>query len=170
MIVRNWMKFPVHTLKPHDSVAHARALLADYRINQIPVVRDKKLVGIVTDRDLRDAPEALAVSAEAAGADRQVVLPDPAEIHVESVMTPNVVVLTPEDTVEHAAQLMVNDRIGGIPIIEEKRLVAILTRTDVLQAFLSRSRNIEGSRHRRAGQASRKSADQKSKPARHLGR
>jgi acetoin utilization protein AcuB len=50
------------------------------------------------------------------------------------------VTLSPDDTVEQAAQLMVNDRIGGIPIVEENRLVAMLTRTDVLQAFLSLSR------------------------------
>jgi CBS domain-containing protein len=49
------MKFVVHTVKPHDSVAHARALLEEHRINQLPVLFDNHLVGIVTDRDLRDA-------------------------------------------------------------------------------------------------------------------
>jgi acetoin utilization protein AcuB len=169
LTILNWMSFPVHTVKPRDSVAHARALLADYRINQLPVVRDDELVGIVTDRDLRDAPETLAISSQPIGTDTPAVLPDPAEIHIEDNMTATVVVLRPEDTVERAAQLMVNDRIGGIPIVEGKRLVGILTRTDVLQAFLSLSRpsNVGESRHQRARGTSRKVAHQESKPARH---
>src|SRR5262249_18621987 len=128
------MKSPVHAVKPHDSVAHARTLLAEHRINQVPVVRDDKLVGIVTDRDLRDAPETEAIAAAAMAENKPALLPDPAEIRVEEIMTSTVVALSPEDTVERAAELMVNDRIGGIPIVEEGRLVAILTRTDVLLA------------------------------------
>jgi acetoin utilization protein AcuB len=134
------MKFPVHIVKPHDSVAHAREILANYRINQLPVVRDEKLVGIVTDRDLRDAPEAFAISSQPIGADAPVILPNPSEITVESVMTVSLVTLSPEDTVERAAQLMILDHIGGVPIVEKDRLIAILTRTDVLQAFLSSRR------------------------------
>jgi len=131
------MKLPVHTVKPHDSVVKARALLAEHRINQLPVVQDEKLVGIVTDRDLRDAPETFAISSQPVGTDTPAVLPNPAEIYVEDVMTVSLVTLSPDDTVEQAAQSMVNDRIGSIPIVEEKRLVAMLTRTDVLRAFLS---------------------------------
>jgi acetoin utilization protein AcuB len=137
MKIRNWMKLPMHTVKPHDSVAQARSLLAEHRINQLPVVQDEKLVGIITDRDLRDAPETFAISSQAVGTDAPAVLPNPAEIYVADVMTVSLVTLSPEDTVEQAAQLMVNDRIGSIPIVEENRLVAMLTRTDVLRAFLS---------------------------------
>ena len=131
------MKLPVRTVKPHDSVAQARALLAEHRINQLPVVQDQKLVGIVTDRDLRDAPETFAISSRSTGTDTPAILPNPGEIYVEDVMTVGLVTLSPDDTVEQAAQLMVNDRIGSIPIVEENRLVAMLTRTDVLRAFLS---------------------------------
>ena len=48
------MKYPVVTVTPRDSVRHARGLLEKHRINQLPVVTDGRLVGIVTDRDLRD--------------------------------------------------------------------------------------------------------------------
>jgi CBS-domain-containing membrane protein len=54
-------------IKPHDSVAHARALLEEHRINQPPVLLDNHLVGIVTDRDLRDAPTAVKVGPADAG-------------------------------------------------------------------------------------------------------
>lgn len=165
--IQNWMKFPVHTVMPKDSVAHARALLADYRINQLLVVSEEKLVGIVTDRDLRDAPETFAIALQPIGTDAPAVLPDPAEIHVENVMTANLVTLTPENTVEQAATLMVNDRIGCVPIVEANSLVAVLSRTDVLKAFLSLSREIDESRPQRATRTSKRSADRKSKTPRH---
>jgi CBS domain-containing protein len=50
--IKDWMNTPVHTVKPRDSVAHARSLLERHRINQLPVVVDGAVVGIVTDRDL----------------------------------------------------------------------------------------------------------------------
>jgi acetoin utilization protein AcuB len=164
LLVQKWMKFPVHTVKPHDSVAHARELLANYRINQLPVVWDGKLIGIVTDRDLRDAPEIFAISSQSIGADTPPVLPDPSEIHIESVMTVSLVTLSPEDTVERAAQLMVRDRIGGLPIVDKDRLVAILTRTDVLQAFLSSPRRHNKASSREPSEQKRGKKGQKSTP------
>ena len=55
MLVKEWMSRSLHVVKPHDSVRHAREILEQYRINQLPVVQRDRLVGIVTDRDLRDA-------------------------------------------------------------------------------------------------------------------
>ena len=55
MDVSRWMTKSVLTIKPHDTLRHARERLAKYRINQLPVVVNDKLVGIVTDRDIRDA-------------------------------------------------------------------------------------------------------------------
>ena len=55
MEVRNWMAYPVRAVKPLDSIQHARELLVTHRVNQLPVIVDDRLVGIVTDRDLRDA-------------------------------------------------------------------------------------------------------------------
>src|SRR5262249_34689279 len=55
MRVDGSMKRPVLTVKPRDSIAHARAIMEEHRVNQLPVVVDDRLVGIVTDRDLRDA-------------------------------------------------------------------------------------------------------------------
>ena len=55
MLVSEWMTQPVHTVKPQDNAYHARELLEEHRINQLPVTVGAELVGIVTDRDLRDA-------------------------------------------------------------------------------------------------------------------
>jgi acetoin utilization protein AcuB len=141
MRIEAWMKHPVHTVKPLDSVVHARAILERERINQLPVVSDGHLLGIVTDRDLRDAyPSVAETGVMAPGG-------DPERVPVESVMAFNVVTLAPTDTMSEAARLMMRERIGALPIVEGKRLVGILTRSDVLRAFVGLCEQVESREH-----------------------
>ncbi len=130
------MNSPVHTVKPRDSVAHARELLERYRVNQLPVVVDGALVGIVTDRDLRNASPSAAEQAAADLGQIDPSLIDPSKITVDSVMTEKVFFLGPDDTVEDAVRIMRRERFGAIPVVEHNRVVGILTRSDVLDAFL----------------------------------
>lgn len=130
------MNSPVHTIKPHDSVAHARELLERHRINQLPVVIDGALVGMVTDRDLRNAsPSAVEQAAADLGRINRLAI-DPGKVAVETVMTEKVLSLGPEDTVEDAVRIMRRERFGAIPVVERNRIVGILTRSDVLDAFM----------------------------------
>jgi acetoin utilization protein AcuB len=133
----DWMTAKVHTVKPLDSVAHARALIEEHRINQLPVVKDGALVGIVTDRDLRNAVDAVAASANAA----RTVEPasrTPEQIPVEIVMTHKAITLSPHSSVVAAAELMRRERIGSVPIVDGRALVGIITRSDILRAFIAR--------------------------------
>jgi len=132
-----WMSLKLHTVKPLDSVAHARALLEEHRINQLPVFTNDKLIGIVTDRDLRDAVNTVATSARVAGmGDQAPETPD--QISIESVMSANVITLSPHSTLVTAAELMRRERIGSVPIVEEDSLAGIITRSDILEAFVAR--------------------------------
>jgi acetoin utilization protein AcuB len=133
----HWMTAKVHTIKPLDSVAHARALIEERRINQLPVVKDGVLVGIVTDRDLRDAFNAVTTSAHAAGT-IEPAPGSPEQIPVEAVMTHKAMTLTPRSSVVAAAELMRRERIGAVPIVDGHALVGIITRSDVLKAFIVR--------------------------------
>jgi acetoin utilization protein AcuB len=142
MKVRNWMKHPVHSVKLKDTAQHARALLEEHRINQLPVVIDGKLAGIITDRDLRDAFPSVFDSASAAGK-RSHSGPDPAQIYVGSVMTENVFVAAPGDHICDAARVMRKERIGALPVIDNGRLVGILTRSDLLDALVSLATDAE---------------------------
>ena len=136
MRIETWMKHPVHSAKPRDSILHARKLMEQQRVNQLPVVVDGRLVGIVTDRDLRDAfPSALEPPRCRAGARQHG--PDPAAVPVEDVMTTNVLTLGPRDLVLDAARLMRRERIGALPIVDDTRLVGILTRSDLLDALVA---------------------------------
>jgi acetoin utilization protein AcuB len=127
--IDRYMHHPVVTIKSGDTVAHARELLERNRINQLPVVTDGRVVGIVTDRDLRDAFPSVF---EPPKAGREAALSVP----VRDVATANVLTLSPDATMADAARLMRRERIGAVPITSGNRLVGILTRSDVLKAYL----------------------------------
>ena len=133
MVVKAWMHAPVHTVKPHDSIEHARELCERHRINQLPVVTEGRLVGIVTDRDLRDAfPSLLEQVEDPARAHR-----DTANVTVEDAMTPNVITVTPDDDIERAATILKRERLGALPVVHDGTLVGILTRTDLMSALVA---------------------------------
>jgi acetoin utilization protein AcuB len=130
------MNGSVHTVKLRDTVAHARSLLERFRINQLPVVIDDALVGIVTDRDLRNASPSAAEQAAADIGRIPKGMVDSNKVAVETIMTEKVFSLGPEDSVEDAVRVMRRERFGAIPVVEHNRLVGIITRSDVLDAFM----------------------------------
>lgn len=138
MLIAQCMKSPVHTVRPLDSIRHAREIMETLRINQLPVVHGRHLIGIVTDRDLRDAFPSVFASAAAKASHRRLHDQDPGTIPVEVLMTADVITLTPYDLLAEAARIMRRERIGAIPVVERGQLVGIVTRTDVLDAFLER--------------------------------
>ena len=131
MQIARWMKHPVRSVKPLDSIQHAREVMVEHRINQLPVLANGRLVGVVSDRDLRDAFPSVLVEPTTHPT------PDPKQVAVESVMTQNVFTLTPHDSVMAAAGLMRRERIGALPILDGARLVGILARSDLLEALIS---------------------------------
>jgi acetoin utilization protein AcuB len=141
MRIEQWMTVNPLTVRPQDSVAHARALLKEHRINQLPVTLDGALVGIVTDRDLRDAMGTLYAAAAASEnpppPERRAAQVIAEDIAVEAVMTANAITIEPYDTMERAAVVMRRERIGALPVVHRGELRGIVTRTDVLRAYLA---------------------------------
>jgi acetoin utilization protein AcuB len=136
MQVDVWMTRRVQAVRPRDSIQHARELMETHRINQLPVVVDGRLVGIITDRDLRDAFPSVFDSTRNQARKRPPNT-DPTAILVEDVMTPHVTTLPPKSTVMEAAQIMRRERIGALPIVDHHRLIGLLTRSDILDAFVA---------------------------------
>ena len=134
MDITPYIRRAVVTVKPLDSVRHARELLERHRINQLPVVVDGRVVGIVTDRDLRDVfPSVLEPKQRL----RRHPELDPDRIPVRDVMAPRVLTLGPDASISDAAALLRAERIGAIPIVDEDdRLRGILTRSDLLGALI----------------------------------
>jgi acetoin utilization protein AcuB len=140
MNVREWMKSPVHAVKPLDSVLHARELMERHRINQLPVIVEGRLVGIVTDRDLRDAFPSVFDGPGTRRRKPKVGASDPSQVTVEMAMTPSVITVGPETGMAEAAELMRRHRVGSLPVVENHRIVGILARSDVLDAFFELAR------------------------------
>lgn len=135
-MIRDWMSHPVHFLKPLDTVHHARELMEKYRINQMPVVLDGEVVGIVTDRDVRDASPSV-FDPEPRRKSKTHDSSDLKAIPVEGIMSAGVVLLGPGESIVEAARIMGRERFGSVPIVEAGRLIGILTRSDLLRALVA---------------------------------
>ncbi len=131
MPVKEWMVKPVATIRADAPVREAIALMKTRRIRHLPVLDDGgRLAGIVTDRDLRQMvfdpaiQERLGDAVEALGA-----------LTVREVMTWAVITVRPESGIRQAARLMHEQKVGALPVVEDGRLVGMLTERDVLRAF-----------------------------------
>jgi acetoin utilization protein AcuB len=130
--VADWMSEGVLAVETFDSIAIARQLMAKHRINQLPVLDNDNLVGIVTDRDIRDAYPTSMMINRGKEIDRFAD-----KITVEEVMTHDIFVVRPQTALSTAVGLLRRHRIGSLPVVENKRLVGIITRSDVLDFVLS---------------------------------
>jgi acetoin utilization protein AcuB len=134
----------VLTVKPLEPITRARQIMVENRINQLPVMKNKRIVGIVTDRDLRDAfPSAFLSAWTGARSARKQQSLDPKDVTVEMVMTSDVVTLGPDATLSKAADTMRAERIGAIPVVSGEILLGIITRADILRAFVSLAEKLE---------------------------
>lgn len=131
MQVEQWMNRDVVSLGPDDGFRTAMHLIRQKGIRHVPVVEGKRLVGIVTDRDLRQASPSGATSLSIH--ELHYILE---KLTVREIMTKQVVTIRPDQTVEDAALLLLGHRIGGLPVVRDGELVGIVTETDILQAFL----------------------------------
>ena len=119
---------------PAETVAQADELMTENKIRQLPVVDGLALLGIVTDRDIRSFLSGSLLSDPEA---REKALNTP----VREVMTREPLTLSPDDELEEAIELLIDEKIGGIPVVDEAEgLVGIVTYVDVLQCFLNRLR------------------------------
>jgi len=133
--VTDWMTEAVLAVETFDSIAIARQLMAKHRINQLPVLDNDRLIGIVTDRDIRDAYPTSMMIDRAEEIDRFAE-----KITVEEVMTHDVFIVRPETLLATAVGLLRRHRIGSLPVLKNGQLVGIITRSDILDFVLSRSR------------------------------
>ena len=115
MTVAEIMMKAVVTASPATSVTSARRLLRQARIRHLPVVDGGLLVGIVSDRDLRDAPDET--------------------VRLGEIMTRTVFVLSPDTSIRRAARLFRERRFGAMPVLEGRELVGIVSVVDVLRVL-----------------------------------
>jgi len=129
MQVCDWMMKEVVTVNGATGIRVAAELMKARKIRHLPVVEGERLIGIVTDRDLRQAMPPQALCLDVPEVD---YLMD--EVHVCDVMTKRMVGVSPDVSIAKAADLMVRNKIGCLPVLDGEALVGIITESDILRA------------------------------------
>ncbi len=133
MLVKNWMSKNVITIGADNSMQDATAILKQHRIRILPVVKKDKLVGVITDRDLKRASASDATSLEI-----HELLYLLMKIKIKDIMTKNPIAVPWDWTVEETAELLLNNKISGAPVVDEKELVVgVITQTDLFRVLIS---------------------------------
>jgi acetoin utilization protein AcuB len=141
MLVKDWMTPGVITTTPATSMMKAAKILKDNSIRRLPVVGDDgRLVGIVTDQDIMDASPSKATSLEMH--ELYYLL---SEIKVKDIMTKQPFTVRPGDSVERAAVVMLEHRVGSLPVVgEDGRLAGIITDSDVFKVLVGITGVLQG--------------------------
>lgn len=131
MKVKDCMSPNPVVLSPEDTLRKARETISRLNLRRFPVIENGRLVGIVTDRDVRQADISSAVVQE-----RRYVEYILDRIQVRGIMTPDPITVTPDTPLEEAARLILEHKIGGLPVVEGDRLVGIITETDLIRTLI----------------------------------
>jgi acetoin utilization protein AcuB len=129
--VEQRMTRPVITLAEGQSLREAIAVMQRHRIRHLPVVAEDRLVGILTDRDVKRATPSLLSGVSQEEFDRVLK-----ETPVGHVMTRNPFTVTPSTPLRDAVKVLVDRRFSALPVVESGRLVGIVSGTDMLRALL----------------------------------
>ncbi len=138
MFVSDWMTRKVFTAAPDDGISDVIRLLREKDIKHIPVVKDDRLKGIISDRDIKEFSPSAASTLDVY--ELHYLL---AKTKVKEVMKTKVYVTTPDAPIEEAAKLLHDYRVGCLPVVHEGRLAGIISHHDVFRALV----DITGVRH-----------------------
>ena len=134
MNVRDLMTTNPITVGPETPVLDARQLMIDKRFRHVLITEGPKLLGIVTDRDIRLTLPSPATSLSVWEINYLL-----ARLTVASVMTKSLVTVSPRQDTREAALLMLDHKIGALPVVDGGLLVGIITETDLLRAYVKSS-------------------------------
>jgi acetoin utilization protein AcuB len=118
MLVASHMNKQPITATPRDTLAEAAAKMTAGNFRHLPIVVDGKLVGMLSDHDIRQHQGHLK------------------DTRVTGAMTEDPITVTPDTTMEDAAEILLERKIGGLPVVEKGQLVGMITTTDILGAFI----------------------------------
>lgn len=141
MFVRDCMSSPVVTITSNQTLQAALQSMQSHRFRRLPVVdKNGRLAGIVSERDLLHAAPSPASSMSVW--EHNYLL---SRLTVQQVMTRAIIITTPDTPVEHAASLMIANKIGGMPVVDaHDRVVGMITETDIFRVFVEMLDGHEG--------------------------
>jgi CBS domain-containing protein len=132
ILVREWMTSPVITISPHESISAAHQIMKEHGIRRLVVTENDHLAGIVTIGDVREASPSDATTLSIWELNYLW-----AQLTVEKMMSPKVITVNPESPIIDAAELMLEHKISGLPVVDTKdTLVGILTESDIFRMLV----------------------------------
>jgi acetoin utilization protein AcuB len=133
MPVKDWMSKDLVTVEEDTSIMKASRIMKENNIQHLPVLRQGRVVSIVSDRDLKEATPSKATTLDI---HEMYYLLD--KVTVKSLMPANLYTIAPGDTVERAAAVMLKNHISALPVVDAKgALAGIITKGDIFRAFVS---------------------------------
>ncbi len=140
MLIKDWMATTMLTVDANTSVMRALRTMKENNIRRLPVLSHGKLVGVVTDRDLKDASPS-----STSDMDIHEMYYLLSEMKIKDVMTDKCICMQQDDTLEKAALVMLRERISGVMVIDDDgSLVGLLSETDILRGFIEATGIQEG--------------------------
>jgi acetoin utilization protein AcuB len=138
MYVSDWMTKKVFTVNPDDSISDAIGLMKEEAIKHLPVQKNEKLIGIFSDRDIKEYCPSKATALDIYELNYLL-----AKTKVKEMMKSKVITTVPDTPVEEAAMTMLDHGIGCLPVVEHGKLVGIISDRDIYRALV----DITGVRH-----------------------
>ncbi|MGA7577702.1 MAG: CBS and ACT domain-containing protein [Desulfobaccales bacterium] len=140
MLIKDWMTRDPVTITDDTSLIRAMHIINEHRFRRLPVMSAGRLVGLVTDRDLK-----AAAPSKATALDVHEVYYLMAEMPVKEIMSRDPITVSQEATVEEAAQIMLAHTFSGLPVVDAGgSLAGIITQSDILRALLHISGSLQG--------------------------
>ena len=132
MLVGNWMSKDVISVDVNDSMQDAARLIRKHKIKRLPVMENGKLVGIITDRDLKRASASDVTTLEI-----HELLFLISEIKISDIMTKDPITIPLDYTIDEAAQILLEHKLSGAPVVDDDGQVAgIITQTDIFRVLV----------------------------------
>ena len=132
MLVGNWMTKDVISVDVNDSMQDAARLIRRHKIKRLPVMENGKLVGIVTDRDLKRASASDVTTLEI-----HELLFLLSEIKISDIMTKDPITIPLDYTIDEAAQILLEHKLSGAPVVDDEGQVAgVITQTDIFRVLV----------------------------------
>jgi acetoin utilization protein AcuB len=139
MFVGERMSRPVISVSPEEPINEVLAMFRNEHIRRAPVIKEGKLVGIVSERDLLNASPSSATTLSVWELNYLI-----SKVRVRDVMTKKVITVDQDTPIEEAARIMADKKIGGLPVTSAGQVVGVITETDLFKVFLE----LMGARHK----------------------
>jgi acetoin utilization protein AcuB len=140
MLVKEIMAQNVYTVKSTDNAFHAFSEMMQHGVRHLPVMQRSKMVGIISDRDIR---QSIFPWKEKVG--EKAFFAKVSEFKISSVMKTEVISVLPETTIEEAAHLIQIHQIGCLPVCKKGKILGIITKSDIIDIFIAMMEHLQKS-------------------------